>query len=695
MDALDQKILQFFPGKCVRKDLTESLKGQNVPTYVAEYLLGQSCSTDDQAIIDAGMAKIKHILADNYVKPDESELIKSKIREKGVYTIIDKITVVLAEKIDKYVAFFTNLKIDPFVIDEDIVTHNEKLLIGGVWCIIKISYSKPEEEEEEEDLWGEKKKKTKKKTKYDSPFHIDSLKPIQMPNLDLDAIIEARKNFTTEEWIAMLVRSLGYEPSALSEKQRMHCLLRIVPFIERNYNLVELGPRGTGKSHVYSNISPYSILMSGATSRANLFYNMGARKVGLVGRWDTVAFDEIAHSPFDEETIQVMKNYMANGSFGVGAGSINADASFAFEGNTKRSVQQMLKSSTLFDPLPDNINGDSAFLDRVHYYLPGWETPKLRSGLFTKSFGLITDCLAEFCHAMRKKDFSDLYLQFFARNKNFNIRDEEAVKKTMSGLLKLIFPDEQVTKEEMEALLRYAIEGRRRVKEQLQKLVPIEFADVDLGYIDNDTKQEIVVTIPEKPDGTLIPDVSPEAGHVFAIGQGGSGHVAIYCLQNSKVTGSGKLSNLEGLGSSAQAKTSIRSAFDYFAAHCNEILLGHQSNFDYNFFLDDLQDRGVTSDVSVGELIGLCSIFSDKQVLPSLVVAGRIVASEALTPLAADLTDIMTTAIAAGAKTILLPVESKEQFAKLPEGLREGATKAAFYENPLDAVKIALGLEAK
>jgi ATP-dependent Lon protease len=698
MDDLDKKTLEYFPGKCVRKDLTDLMKkGINVPTYVLEYLLGQSCSTDDQAVIDAGVAKIRKILSENYVRPDQSEFIKSKIRENGFYTIIDKITVRLDEKVDKYIAAFTNLHIDPFVIDENIVTHNEKLLLGGVWCIVKIQYNKPEEEEEEEDLWGQQKKKGQKKSKYDSPFQIESLKPIQMPNLDLQAIIDTRKNFTKDEWVSLLLRSAGYEPAALTEKQKFHYLLRLVPFIQKNYNLVELGPRGTGKSHIYSEVSPYSILMSGgSTSSANLFYNMSRRTVGLVGHWDTVAFDEVGKSDFTDDTIQILKNYMANGSFARGADSINADASFAFEGNTKRTVQQMLRSYTLFDPFPETMNSDSALFDRVHYYLPGWETPKLRSSLFTTHFGLISDCLSEFCHEMRKYDFTGIFDKYYSLNKNVNKRDEDGIRRTMSGLAKLIYPDQEISKEEAKELLDYAIEGRRRVKEQLKKMVPSEFADVNLGYVDNENGQETIVEVPEKPNSTLIPEISPDVGHVYAIGEGEEGFVSVYCLQNSKVTGTGKLGNLEGLGSSsAKIKTSIKSAFDFFAAHCNEILLGHQSDYDYNLFMDDLQDRGASDDVSVAELIGLCSIFGDKPVLPSIAVVGRIVASESLMPVSAELTEIVTTAIGAGAKTLLIPDKCKEQFDKLPDALKNGSAKPVFYSNPLDAVKKALGLEQK
>ena len=477
MDEFDRKVIATFPGKSVRKDLTSLMKkGANVPTYVLEYLLGMYCATDDEDAIKTGLEKIKKILSENYVRPDQSDYVKSKIKENGQYTVIDKVTVRLDESEDKYVASFTNLDLQDFEVNSDLVTHNEKLLIGGIWCIIKIEYvglekEDDEEEEYEEDIFDGNKKKRgrkrkKKKSKYESPFAIAALKPIQMANLDLDEIFEARKQFTKDEWITLLLRSAGYEPKELSEKQKLHYLLRFVPFIQKNYNLVELGPRGTGKSHAYSELSPYSILMSsGHTTVSNMFYNMASHRVGLVGNWDCVAFDEVGGiTNTSGDMIQIMKNYMANGSFARGSDSINSDASIAFEGNTFRSVEDMLRTTNLFEPFPEAFNNDSAFFDRIHAYLPGWETPKLRASLFTNRYGLISDCFSEFCHAMRKYDFTNSFGEYFALNNNFNTRDDTAVRRTFSGLAKLIYPDERIEKEEARELLEYAIECRRRVK---------------------------------------------------------------------------------------------------------------------------------------------------------------------------------------------------------------------------------------
>ena len=499
MDRLDHKILDYFPGKAVRKDLTALMKkGANVPTYVLEYLLGMYCATDDEEAIQAGMVKIRKILSENYVRTDQSEFVKSRIREQGQYTVIDKVSVELNEKADIYVARFTNLNIDPFEISSDFVVRNEKLLIGGIWCIVKLVYTGFGGFDE--NIFGEKKKAGhKKKSKFDSPFEIASLKPIQMPNLDMNEIFEARKAFSKEEWVNLLLRSAGYEPLELTEKQKLHYLLRFVPFVQKNYNLVELGPRGTGKSHVYSELSPYSILMSsGHTTVSNMFYHMGAHKVGLVGKWDCVAFDEVGGiTQATGDMIQIMKNYMANGSFARGTESISADASIAFEGNTFHTVEHMLRSSHLFEPFPAEFNGDSAFFDRIHAYLPGWETPKLRASLFTQNYGLISDCFSEFCHEMRKYDYTDLFGTYFELNSKFNTRDDIAVRRTFSGLAKLIYPDGEISKEEAGELLEYCIECRRRVKEQLCKMNPSEFSDVGLGYVDLDTSEERVVSLPE------------------------------------------------------------------------------------------------------------------------------------------------------------------------------------------------------
>lgn len=708
MTDFDKKIIENFPGKIVRKDLTTLMKkGANVPTYVLEYLLGMYCATDDEEAINIGIQKIRRILSENYVRPDQSEYVKSKIKENGQYTIIDKITVVFDDREDKYIARFTNLRMDPFEVPSDLVIHNEKLLVGGIWCIVKIEYVGLEKENEEdlqeifeEEIFGNKKKKAKlkkKKSKYDSPFEIASLKPIQMPNLDLDEIKDARANFTKEEWMTLLLRSAGYEPDELTEKEKLHYLLRFVPFIQKNYNLVELGPRGTGKSHVYSELSPYSILMSsGTTTVSNMFYNMASRRVGLVGNWDCIAFDEVAGiTQASGDMVQIMKNYMANGSFARGTDSVSSDASIAFEGNTFRSVADMMRTTNLFEPFPEAFNNDSAFFDRIHAYLPGWETPKLRSSLFTKDYGLISDCLSEFCHAMRKYDFTNSFSEYFALNDQFNTRDTIAVGRTFSGLAKLIFPDEIMSKDETREILEYAIECRRRVKEQLRKMTPGEFSDVNLGYIDLDTDEEHIVGLPEVANGTLVFEGLETPGYVYGVGRSVNDTIGIYRLENKLISGTGSLSfkNVEGLARAPKSvKDSITAAFNYFEENSRKIISGAYDDFDYSLYFNDLQNRGVSDEISVAEVVGLFSGLANRAVLPSLVICGRVVMSGSMMPITTELDEIFVAAANAGAKRIMLPAESKDKYNKLKSDLKDEIS-VIFYSTPLDAAKKALGVD--
>lgn len=706
MNAFDEKVLEYFPGRVVRKDLTSLMKkGANVPTYVLEYLLGMYCATDDEEAIQVGLGKIRRILSENYVRPDQSEYVKSKIKENGQHTIIDKITVSFDEREDKYVARFTNLRLDPFEVPSDLVVHNEKLLIGGIWCIVRIEYVGLSSDDEgqaeyEEDIFGNQKRKKKlrkRKSKYDSPFEISSLKPIQMPNLDLDEIRELRVNFTRDEWIDLMLRSAGYEPDELTQKEKLHYLLRFVPFIQKNYNLVELGPRGTGKSHVYSELSPYSILMSsGTTTVSNMFYNMSSRRIGLVGNWDCIAFDEVAGiTQASGDMVQTMKNYMANGSFARGVDSISSDASIAFEGNTFRSVADMMRTTNLFEPFPDAFNNDSAFFDRIHAYLPGWETPKLRSDLFTRGYGLISDCFAEFCHAMRKYDFTNSFSEYFSLNRCFNTRDTIAVGRTFSGMAKLIHPDEQMTKEETRELLEYAIECRRRVKEQLRKMTPSEFSDVDLGYFDNETGEEIIVELPEISAGTLIRQGIEKPGYVYAVGRSVSNLLGVYRLENKLVSGTGTFSfrNVEGLAHAPKSvRDSLIAAFNYFGENARNVISGFYQEFDYSLYFNDLQSRGVSDEISVAEVVGLFSGLASRPVIPATAICGRVVMSGSMMPITTDLDEIFVAAANAGAKKLMLPAETEEKYELLRKDLKK-EVEVIFYTSPLDAVRKALGVE--
>lgn len=712
-DDLDRKIIEHFPGKIVRKDLTSLMKrGAGIPTYVLEYLLGMYCATDDEAAIADGMARIRKILAENYVRPEESEKIKSRIRELGQYTVIDKVSARLDEYRDLYVAQFTNLSIEPFVMPDEYVRQHTKILTGGIWCIMRIQYLRPEDIAEDPlaDIFDDDpaeqrgrlgKGRTSGKGRRgpeDSPFKIASLTPIQMPSLDLSEFVSHRGDFTTDEWIALLLRSAGYEPSALTPRERLHFLTRMVPLVELNYNLCELGPRGTGKSHIYTEVSPYSYLLSGGqTTTAKLFANNAPRagqRIGLVGHWDCIAFDEVAGMNFrDQNAIQIMKGYMANGTFGRGTESFNAEASMVFEGNINDSVANVLKTTHLFDPFPPEFNNDSAFFDRIHCYLPGWEIPKMRSDLICERYSLITDCLGEFLHAMRRRDFTHHIDRHFRLNSDFNRRDEIGVRKTFSGLAKLIFPDGKMDREDVRMLLEYAIEGRRRVKEQLKTMAGIEFIDVKLGYADVENPMETyVVGVLEQSDDSLIPDTASQAGHVFGVGRSIADEMAVYRLENKAVSGNAAF-RMEGVGSNREVRDALNAAFEQFKNCAPRLAAGmHVTSRDYLLFCNDLQAKGPSAEVSLAEFIGLCSAASGRPVMAGLVIPGILRLSGSLEPVG-NLEDVLRVAKNAGAKRILLPMSSIADLQGVAPELI-GAVSPEFYEtgNAVAAARRALGL---
>lgn len=674
LDDLDCKAIKALGGKVVRKDLTNMMKSSiNVPSFVLEYLLGMYCATDDAATVGQGVARIHRILTENYVRADESEVVKSRIRELGRYTVIDKVSVRLNERDDCYEARLTNLQIEPFEMPKEYVVKYSKLLQGGVWCILSISYAGDAGDEEAMvDMFGAErpapvKKRARAGSALNSRFGIASLKPIQMPNLDLDQIIAARREFTVREWMDFLLRGCGYEPSALSPRQKLHFLARLIPLIEHNYNLVELGPRGTGKSHVYKEVSPHAVLISGGqTTTANLFGRMNASaraaaadRVGLVGVWDCVTFDEVAGMNFkDVNAVQIMKDYMASGSFARGKDESRADASMVFEGNINDAPENVLKTTHLFSPFPPEFNDDSAFFDRIHAYLPGWEVPKMRSDLLTSHYGFITDCLGEFCHAMRPRDYGRLFDRYFRLNGNFNRRDEIGVRKTFSGLAKLLFPDERMGKEDARMLLEYAIESRRRVKEQLKIMAGVEFADVDLGYCDiDDPSEDHVVYLPEQPQGTLIPGSSLRAGHVFGVGASVAGDMAVYRLENQAVPGSFK-NAMDGVGNNKEVKDSIEAAFRCLENTAHQMAAGLSvRNWDFLVTMRDLQDRGVSADLSLAEYVGLCSAATGRSVVAGMVIPGALRMSGTI-DVPRNLEEVMRVAKNAGAQKILLPMGS-------------------------------------
>lgn len=705
-DALDEKIVRNFPGKIVRKDLTALMKrGAGIPTFVLEYLLGMYCATDDPEALEAGLARIRKILAENYVRTEESEVIKSRIRELGQYTIIDKVGAYLDERRDLYVAQLANLAIEPFIMPDEYVRKYTKMLTGGIWCIARIQYLRPEDAAEDPlaDVFGEgsaaikPKPQPGKKGPENSPFHILDLTPIQMPNLDVNELISHRANFTTDEWIALILRSAGYEPNALTPRERLHFLTRMVPLIELNYNLCELGPRGTGKSHIYTEVSPYSYLLSGGqATTAMLFANNTARTggIGLVGHWDCVAFDEVAGMHYkDANAIQIMKGYMANGTFGRGREQFNAEASMVFEGNINDSVQNILKTTHLFEPFPPEFNNDSAFFDRIHCYLPGWEIPKMRSDIITGRYSLITDCLSEFCHEMRRRDFTHYIDQHFRLNSEFNRRDEIGVRKTFSGLAKLVFPDGNMSKEDVRMLLEYAIEGRRRVKEQLKIMAGIEFINVKLGYTDAENSSEsVVVRVPEQADDTLIPEGELMPGHVFAIGTSLSDETAIYKLENKAVAGEMKFT-VEGVGTGNPARDSLNAAFEQFKQNAPRLATGMNiASKNYLLYYNDIQAKGLSAELSLAEFVGLCSAAANHSVMAGLAIPGILRISGTLEPVS-NLEDVMRVAKNAGAKRVLLPLSSIADLQGIAPELI-GSVTPEFYATGdiIAAAKKALGI---
>lgn len=676
-EIIKDKLRQNFAGKIVRKDLTKKIKeGANVPVYVLEFLLGQYCSSDDPELIEKGVESVKHILADNFVRPDEAQKILSQLRQRGNYTVIDRITVKLDIKKDAYFAEFSNLGLRDVPIEEDYPAKFDRLLCGGIWCIIQLNY-----EFDDEDY------------RSVNPIQIAKLTPIQMPHIDIEELKAGRKAFSQEEWLDVMLRSTGMEPDALTEREKWLLLARMLPLVENNFNMCELGPRSTGKSHLYKEISPNSILVSGGqTTVANLFYNMGSKTVGLVGMWDCVAFDEVAGIKFrDKDGVQIMKDYMASGSFARGKEEKAASASMVFVGNINQSVDVLLKTSSLFDPFPPEMGQDTAFLDRMHCYIPGWEVPKFRPEHFTDDYGFITDYLAEFLRELLKEQFSDALDRFFRLGKNLNQRDTIAVRRIVSGMVKLLYPDGDFTKEQLEEILRFALEMRRRVKEQLKKLGGMEFYDVNFSYIDNESFEEKYVTVPEQGGGKLIPDGICNPGQVYTIAQGRSGMIGAFRLESQMLPGNGKFQRT-GLGSDREAKEATDTAFNFLKANCRRIS-GNISITTNDFIINyqDLQGLGLTSNLALPSLVAMCSIALGKPVVSSCAVLGEISIAGTMQKVN-NLADTLQVCLDSGAKKVLLPLTSAADLGTVPAELI-GAFSLIFYNSAEDAVFKALGVE--
>lgn len=694
-EIIKDKLRQNFDGKIVRKDLTKKIKeGANVPVYVLEFLLGQYCSSDDDKVIEQGVQNVKHILADNFVRPDEAQKVLSRLRSRGSHTIIDMVTVRLDIKKDCFFAEFSNLGLANIPITDEYPEKYDRLLCGGIWCIVQLDY---ETEGDNNfgiiDADGNTLQSKQKKQKDISPISIRKLTPIQMPHIDIEALKRGRQAFTKEEWLDVMLRSIGMEPDELTYREKWLLLTRMIPLVENNFNLCELGPRSTGKSHLYKEISPNSILVSGGqTTVANLFYNMGRKTVGLVGLWDCVAFDEVAGIRFkDKDGVQIMKDYMASGSFARGKEEKAASASMVFVGNINQSVDVLLKTSSLFDPFPPEMGTDTAFLDRIHCYLPGWEIPKFRPEHFTNDYGFISDYLAEFIRELRKTQYGDAIDHYFRLGKNLNQRDTIAVRRMADGYLKLLYPDGSFTKEEVEEVLRISLEMRRRVKEQLKKLGGMEFYDVNFSYIDNETFEEHYVSVPEQGGGKLIPEGMCNPGQIYTVSQGKSGMLGVFRLESQMLPGNGKFERT-GIGSDRDAKESTNTAFNFLKANGNRISGSISTTTkDYIINYQDLHGIGMTGKLALPTLIAMCSIALGKPTLSSLAVLGEISISGTMMKVD-ELANSLQVCLDSGAKRVLLPITSAAELGTVPADLI-GSFNLIFYSSAEDAVFKALGVE--
>jgi ATP-dependent Lon protease len=672
MPELDRKANEIFAGKVVRKDLVRQVKvGANVPTYVLEYLLGKYCATDDPVAVEAGLRLVHNTLVDHIIRPDEAMKAQSRVKERGQQRYIDKVLVRLDGT--KYWAEVVNFGNRFVHIPDTFVRRYERLLEGGVWTQMDIEF-RPDEE-----VGG--------KTR---PFFITDLKPIQVAAFDLDAYCAARAELTTDEWLDLLIRSIGFEPSAFKRRVKLLMLMRLVPMIQRNYNLIELGPRGTGKSYVYRDLSPYAILISGGkTTVANLFYNMNTRRVGLVGMWDAVAFDEVAGISFSDKTaIQILKDYMESGSFSRGREELVAEASMVFNGNINQPVEMLVRAGTLFQPLPEDMQ-DMALIDRLHFYLPGWEMPKMRNEFFTDHYGFVIDYLAEALRELRRQNRTDAFDRHFSLGSDLNTRDARAVRRTVSGLVKLLHPGGDPGREELEEYLELALEGRRRVKEQLKKMGAFEYYQTSFSYVDTEAMQEHFVGVPEEGGRQLISQDPMPPGSVYTAALTDSDKVALHRIEVSRMSGSGKL---RVTGSPDRAmKDSIITAFDHIKA--NKTHLGIErdvDSYDFHVQIVDLMHSKEGSQGGVAFFVALYSLLRERQVQAGLVVLGEMTIQGNILPVR-SLVEPLQVIMDNGAKRVLVPIGNQRQFMQVPPDILE-RVDPVFYSEPLAAALKALGM---
>ena len=668
LDSLDEKLLEHFRGFVVKKELVQILKvGENVPVFVLEYLLANSCSTSDEEAIKKGMENVKSVLREHYVNPEESSLIHSKIRESGSFKIIDKINVRLDAKKDKYWAHLQNSNIKDANISDDLVNQHEKLMLGGVWSIIDMEYDP-----------------SIKIGNNIFPFIIKSIKPIQLSNFDNSRYISKRKEFTKEEWVDILLRSSGIEPDAegVSKRMKMLLLSRLLPLVESNFNFIEIGPRSTGKSYVFKELTPYAVLISGGQGTvAKLFVHGTTNKVGAVGQWDAVTFDEATDKLFkDRDAVPLMKDYMESGSFSrAGAGGeITGSASIILNGNINQPVETVLQNSHLFSPLSDEVNEDTAFLDRLHFYLPGWEMIKFAPQHFTKKFGFSTDYFSECLKAQRKSNYTDAIEEFFALGSHLKQRDTKPVKKIVSGFIKLIHPDGNFTKDDIREYLEIALEMRRRVKEQLKRIGGMEFWDTNFSYIDKENQEETFVALPEERGTNLIESTPLAPGVCYTCTSDGD-NLALIRIETVVTSGSGKL-NISG-SSSNKVKEDIKNCYQYIKANEKSILSEQHSlkNYDISIQITNLLGKNVTTGIGSAVYVAILSAIYKRNLKAGLAVLGNISVAGAIERVI-NFVDKVSMLSENGAKVVLVPMDNLSELQNIPPTVL-GNTDVPFYNN--------------
>ena len=677
LDRLDEKVSKAFPGLMVRKDLVRRLRSAyGVPIFVIEYLLGKYCASTDPTVIEHGLEFVRKSLSERYVKPDEREIVKSRIQQQGVYTVIDKVSAVLKEVDDKYWATLHNISLDYVNIDESTIRDHDRLLMGGIWAEIFLRYD------------GSYKFKGQTR-----PFFVGKLKPIQLSQHNIGPLQDARAEFTREEWIDLLLRSLGMEPSHeyFTPRRKLLYLSRLIPLVERNFNMIELGPRGTGKSFVYQQISPYCHLVSGGqTTVAQMFVNLATGQRGLVALWDTVAFDEAAGVGFqDKNGINIMKNYMEDGAFSRGREVINAEGSIVFVGNLDGDIATIVRTSNLFYPMPKEM--DTAFFDRIHFYLPGWELGKTRDEYYTSHFGLLSDYLAEILRALRRTSYVDLPERYFEFGGHVGGRDAKAVRKTVSGLVKLIHPDGNVAKEEIAEYLEFALEMRRRVKEQLKKMGGLEYWDVNFSYTDRETGAQTFVTVPESGGGVMISGQPLSPGSVYTIGMDTTDRkLALYLIQTQVNPGSGRMIALGSL--SPIMKEALKAADAYLKAHIKDLGIDRDpKQYDFTVQAVNLNQGKEGAETAVAFFISMVSAILERPTDPATVVVGEM-SVRGLLQKVPNLAERLELALEAGAKRVLIPSENKRDLGDVPDEVLN-RIQPVFYMDPINAAIRAMGLE--